>query len=624
MDRNIQKNGIINFFALLTTAVGGIYVAKVANSRAGEAGVIFLGLGALVTIVSWFQMRLETRERLEKLEFDELSRTKNASTLFNTEEAETFPARLAREQFERWLVPGFTIVLLALQGLAAGWLWRRVLTGPPDLASQSALAMAVYAFFALVLFMLGKYSGGIARLEHHRLLRPSASYLLLGAYLCFLATLTCAADEFGFPKVDTYAVRALCVILTLTALENLLTLTLEIYRPRRKGEVKHLLYDSRLIGLLGQPESLFTTAAQTLDYQFGFKVSDTAFYRSTEKYFPLLMWGQLLALFFSTSVVFIEPSEEALLERFGSPVAGRAVLQPGHHFKWPWPVDGVHRFRTREIQSLNIGYVPDPEKENENTLLWTKAHYKEEFNLLVASREQETQSASLAGDKKTVPANLLTLSIPVQFVVSDVLAWATNHANAEQLLEKMATREVVRYLVSVDLGEIMSTGRQQAAQTLQAAIQKRADEQKLGIKILFVGLQDIHPPVKVADAFEVVVGALQQKEARIQNAQGYLALTNALGEANAFRLVREAEAYQLNRTNAAAAQAAQFTNQITAFMASPEVYPQRAYYQTFARAAAGARKFVIAPTNTEDVVQFNLEDKVRKDLLDIQIPTGKR
>ena len=44
-------------------------------SRA-QVSTIFLGIGTLVAAVSWFQMRLEENERLEKLEFDELTRSK--------------------------------------------------------------------------------------------------------------------------------------------------------------------------------------------------------------------------------------------------------------------------------------------------------------------------------------------------------------------------------------------------------------------------------------------------------------------------------------------------------------------------------------------------------------------
>jgi hypothetical protein len=66
----------------------------------------------------------------------------------------------------------------------------------------------------------------------------------------------------------------------------------------------------------------------------------------------------------------------------------------------------------------------------------------------------------------------------------------------------------------------------------------------------------------------------------------------------------------------ALAQAALFTNQIPAFLASPSVYAKRAYLQTFARSVADARKYILLSTNTQDVVILNLEDKIRQDILD--------
>jgi hypothetical protein len=49
------------------------------------------------------------------------------------------------------------------------------------------------------------------------------------------------------------------------------------------------------------------------------------------------------------------------------------------------------------------------------------------------------------------------------------------------------------------------------------------------------------------------------------------------------------------------------------------VYQQRAYFQTFAAATANARKYVLLVTNTSDVVIFNLEDKIREDLLNLNV-----
>src|SRR6266702_5159969 len=130
MERSTRKNGLINLLALLAVSVAGFAVARVSNFIAGQVSTIFLGIGALVAAVSWFQMRLEENERLEKLEFDELTRSKGGSTLFETKDTEGFPAQRSREQFERFFVPVFTSVLLLVEVVGAFLLWRTFSKNP--------------------------------------------------------------------------------------------------------------------------------------------------------------------------------------------------------------------------------------------------------------------------------------------------------------------------------------------------------------------------------------------------------------------------------------------------------------------------------------------------------------
>ena len=76
---------------------------------------------------------------------------------------------------------------------------------------------ALPIFFALLLFLFGRFSVTMARLENHRLLRPSASFLLLGAYICFLTALGIAGVKADFPKADVYIAKGLYVLLGLMA-----------------------------------------------------------------------------------------------------------------------------------------------------------------------------------------------------------------------------------------------------------------------------------------------------------------------------------------------------------------------------------------------------------------------
>jgi regulator of protease activity HflC (stomatin/prohibitin superfamily) len=482
-------------------------------------------------------------------------------------------------------------------------------------------SLALFGIFALLLFLLGRFSVTIARLENHRLLRPSASFLLAGAYLCFVTALGIAGVKAEFPRVDFYLARALCVLLGLMAVEMLVTLLLEIYRPRVKGRIARPIYDSRLVGLLAQPESLFTTAAQALDYQFGFKVSETWFFQLLQKNLPFLLLAQLAVLLLSTCVVFIDAGQQAVLERFGRPVG---VLEPGAHLKLPWPADRIYLYHTEQIQSFVIGYTPDAQSENARTILWSVGHAQEE-NFLVGNREPVTindENADTNDTLKAPPVSLITVSIPIQFQITNILAWAYTNTEPANLLQDLAAREVVHYLAGVDLNDVMSHTRLEAAQELHSQIQAVVDEYHLGAKIIFVGLQDIHPPVKVAGDYEKVVGAEQTKLAKILDAQAMAIRTNALAGAQAFTMTNVADATRQRLSVSAYARAALFTNQIPAFAAAPSVYRQRKYFQAFADATADARKYILLVTNTQDVVIFNLEDKIREDLLNLNVSSS--
>ena len=98
--------------------------------------------------------------------------------------------------------------------------------------------------------------------------------------------------------------------------------------------------------------------------------------------------------------------------------------------------------------------------------------------------------------------------------------------------------------------------------------------------------------------------------------------TNALAGAQAFTDVNQAEAVRQQTELSAFARADLFTNQIAAYEAAPSVYRQRAYFQMFPEATANARKYVLLVTNTHDVVIFDLEDKIREDLLNLNVPTN--
>jgi len=424
-------------------------------------------------------------------------------------------------------------------------------------------------------------------------------------------------------KVFTWVVF---VVIAVSALENLFTLVMEIYRPRLDDKKARLLYDSRLIGLLGQPGGLISTAANTLDYQFGFKVSETWFYKYLEQKLALIIAIQVVVLFLSSSFVVIQANEEAVKERFGKK---RAKLTPGFQLKLPWPIDKVYRYKTGEIQEFVLGVLEQNDEAEPEVLLWTTQHNHGSSNdMIVANSDVLLDSAS----SDSVPVNLLTVSIPVQYRINNLDHWVYNTDNAISMLRKISMRQVTRYLIGVDINELMGPGRTTAQEELKKVIQQQANDMELGAEIVFVGLQDIHPPVGkneqskatggVAENYEKVnvarlhsetnrLGALQYKAGRVPRAYGLAA-----------ELLAKARSESTNKVALAKAEAERFSHQISAFKAAPSVYKTRSKLETFQRATRGARKYILSDTENGDIINLELQDKLRSDLLDVTVDQG--
>ena len=632
--QNSKKLGFINSLVLLVVTIGALFLALKTDSTVGLAGVVLLGIGTVIGFFSFIQSHLIDRERVEALEMQELDRTRGNESLFAGAAEDAYPARNARRQFEKWVVPAFSVLVLLGQALGLWWIYGELSEWTPPAPDGAVLSIMFFALFMVVLFMMGKYSAGLARMDGQESLRPVANYMLLGSVVSAAVVLAQAASYFGYPAWDRGITWAVLIVLLVSALENLVTLVLEIYRPRIDDKKARLLYESRLIGLLGQPGGLISTAAQALDYQFGFKVSETWFYKYLEQKLALIIVIQVVVLFLSSSFVVIQPNEEAFIERFGK---RNAHLEAGFSFKLPWPIDKVYRYKTSEIQNFVLGVLDQNEEAKPNSgapedvqvLLWTTQHNhgssndpEQNFNMIVASRDEAVASDS-------VPVNLLTVSIPVQYRINDLTNWGYKTDNAGAMLQKLSMREVTRYLIGVDINELMGPGRTKAQEELKKAIQQQANASELGAEIVFVGLQDIHPPVGqneqskatggVAESYEKVnvaqlhsetnrLGALQYKAGKVPQARGLAA-----------EFLAGAHSESTNKVALARAEAGRFGHQISAFNAAPSVYTTRSKLETFVETTRGARKYILSNPDNRDIINLELQDKLRSDLLDVTV-----
>ena len=320
------------------------------------------------------------------------------------------------------------------------------------------------------------------------------------------------------------------LLMALLAFELILNFILDLYRPRVAGEEPQPAFDSRLLGLLSEPGAVAHSVAEAVNYQFGFEVSSTWFYKLMQRAIvPLVAFGALVLIALS-SVIVIEPHQEALVERWGRPIGlngddGKVkALPPGLHFKLPWPIDRVYRHPVKEVQIITLGLDMHEGDDHGHAdagrpevVLWSDQDHwgseHEELQLLVAAPEAEDDRAT-PGDStdssgRPVPVSIIQAIVPIYYTISDLGKFVYGFSDARELLESIGYQELIRLAASMDLQEIMGPRRAEAMQLLKDRLIARVgpDELDMGVTITFVGLDGIHPPHDVAEAFQGVVAA---------------------------------------------------------------------------------------------------------------------
>jgi len=359
----------------------------------------------------------------------------------------------------------------------------------------------------------------------------------LGLVVALMAATTAAWAE----PLFAYIVRVALIVIGIELSANFI---LDFYRPRTPGIVPRPSFDSRLLGLISEPGGITKSIADAVNYQFGFEVSSTWFYQLLQRWmFPITV-VTFMAVMALTGVVIVDADEQVVIERFGNPTVDSAgVLNPGLHFKWPYPIDVVHRAPVKRVRELVIGEATEKDTEDpRKAVLWTEAHdYVPELMLLVAAPKTRTEDGPTAlapsptfaepttgarfqsrTSTASVAVNLLMVSMPIEYQVTDLRKYLYNYDDPVRVMEAVAYQFLSDYAAGIDSDALMGPSRATFNDGLKRLIQERLDTLDVGIEIVFTGLRAAHPPAQeqVAASFQAVVTAETKKGAVIEAAEG--------------------------------------------------------------------------------------------------------
>ena len=299
--------------------------------------------------------------------------------------------------------------------------------------------------------------------------------------------------------------------------------------------------------------------------------------------------GLVLLLWLATGFYQVRPAELAALRLFGDYTG--ELQGPGLHWFWPAPIgtrniEAVTETRRMELgfRSLEGGQVVDVSPE---ALMITGDLNIVDVQMIVQYRIKDLAAYLFKVDDPGDVARGIRSGAPEGFTLHDVT--------------EAALRQVVGQR-SID--DVLTINKEAVQADTMRFLQEILDDYDTGIEILEVRLQNVRPPDAVRDAFDDVVRARVDKEARINEALTYQQdqLPRTRGEAQ--KIIQGAEAFKQERILRATGEADRFLSVLKEYRESREVTRQRLYLEAMEEILPGVTKFIVAPDTGGNLLQF--------------------
>jgi membrane protease subunit HflK len=263
---------------------------------------------------------------------------------------------------------------------------------------------------------------------------------------------------------------------------------------------------------------------------------------------PLRWLGLALVLWLAFNCfVLISEQQRGVVLRFGQ---FARVLQPGPHFKLPWPAERVIKVEATQIQTFGDN-VP----------------------ILTADE------------------NIVQVEINVQYRVSDPQLFLFGTRDGKQVLEQAALSTVREQVGRSTLDTVLGA-RAALAASARTQLQKSLDAYRTGLVVTELNLPNARPPEEVKPAFDDVNSAQQDKDRLTSVAEAYAAKVVPEARGEAARIRTAADGYKAASVARASGDATRFSLLVDQYRNAPEVTRKRLWLDTVQQVLANNRKVI--------------------------------
>ena len=291
----------------------------------------------------------------------------------------------------------------------------------------------------------------------------------------------------------------------------------------------------------------------------------------------IILWS-LLGIFVLvgvlTSFYTVDDKQQAVVTTFGKVTD---ITEPGLHFKAPFGIQQAHKVDINVYQKIELGYMTNADGSTTTV---------------------DDESSMITGDY-----NIVNVDFFVEYKISDPVQYLFSSNNPTLILKNLIQSQVRNVVGSSTVDAVLTDGKENIQQQVRELVTEILTEYDIGLTLIDVRIQDAEPPtVAVIEAFKAVETAKQNAEAVLNDAKAYQNAKLPEAEAQADKLLQNAEYLKQKRINEATEAVAMFNAMYEEYKQNPDITRSRMYYETISQILPGVKVFI----NTGDSNSMNM------------------
>ena len=287
----------------------------------------------------------------------------------------------------------------------------------------------------------------------------------------------------------------------------------------------------------------------------------------------LKQWGKRIPLIIAALVVLIglltcfytvDDKQQAVVTTFGKVTD---ITDPGLHFKLPFGIQQATKVDVNVYQKIELGYTTD-----------------EDGDYITRTNE----STMITGDY-----NIVNVDFFVEYKISNPERYLYSSNDPEMILRNLIQSQVRNVVGSTSVDAVLTDGKENIQMQVKELVTQILQEYDIGLTLVDVRIQDSEPPTQdVIEAFKAVETAKQQAETVVNDAKAYQNAELPDAQAEADKLLQNAQYLRQKRINEANEQVAMFTAMYAEYAQNPQITRSRMYYEAISQILPGVKLYV--------------------------------